>query len=182
MAVVKAPERVETARLILRRPRPNDATSLFSRYASDPEVTRHLGWPRHESVNATRTFLEFADAEWERWPAGPYLVESRADGRLLGSSGFRFETPQRASTGYAFARDAWGHGYATESVAAIVEIARGVGIVRLFAICHVDHAASARVLEKCGFAREGILRRHSVFPNLESEAPQDVLCYSRILE
>jgi hypothetical protein len=28
-------------------------------------------------------FLAFSDAEWERWPAGPYLVVSRENGRLL---------------------------------------------------------------------------------------------------
>jgi [ribosomal protein S5]-alanine N-acetyltransferase len=48
---------------------------------------------------------------------------------------------------------------------------------RLYAICHTEHAASYRVLEKGGFEREGILRRHSVFPNLSPE-PLDVFCYA----
>ena len=64
-----APERVETRRLILRRPRREDAGAIFARYANDPDVTRWLGWPRHESVDATFAFLEFSDAEWARWPA-----------------------------------------------------------------------------------------------------------------
>jgi ribosomal-protein-alanine N-acetyltransferase len=103
-----APERVETERLILRRPRRQDAESIFRCYAADADVTRFLGWPRHESVSATRAFLEFSDAEWQQWPAGPYLVESRQDGALLGGTGLGFETAQRASTGYVFAKDAWG--------------------------------------------------------------------------
>jgi ribosomal-protein-alanine N-acetyltransferase len=44
---MRAPERLETARLILRRPRAADAPVIYERYASDPEVTRWLGWPRH---------------------------------------------------------------------------------------------------------------------------------------
>jgi hypothetical protein len=36
------------------------------------------------------------------------------------------------------------------------------------------------VLEKCAFAREGILHRHSVFPNLSPE-PHDVVSYARTL-
>jgi len=178
---MKASARLETERLILRRPRAEDAEAIFARYASDSEVTRFLGWPRHGSVQATREFLEFSDAEWSRWPAGPFLVWSRDDGDLLGSTGLGFETPYRAATGYVLAKDAWGKGYATEALGAVVGVAGRVGVVRLYALCHLENRASFRVLEKCAFAREGILRRHSVFPNLGADEPSDVLCYSRVL-
>ena len=71
---MKAPVRVETARLVLRQPKMSDAVTMFERYASDPEVTRFLGWPRHRSVRDTEGFLAFSTEEWERWPAGPYLI------------------------------------------------------------------------------------------------------------
>lgn len=178
---MKAPEHLETRRLILRRPGREDAEAIFTRYANDAEVTRLLGWPRHESVAATRAFLEFSNAEWARWAAGPYLVESREDGVLLGSTGFGFETPHRAAIGYVFAKDAW-KGYATEALRAVVDVARDVGLVRLYALCHPEHPASWRVLEKCRFAREGTLHRHSVFPNLSADEPRDVLCYALVLK
>jgi RimJ/RimL family protein N-acetyltransferase len=133
MASERAPERVVTRRLVLRRPRPDDAGAIFARYARDPEVTRWLAWPRHASLDDTRAFLAWSDAEWERWPAGPYLVEAREGGALLGSTGLAFETARRASTGYVFARDAWGRGFATEAVEALVERARAAGVVRLHA-------------------------------------------------
>lgn len=179
---MKAAERVETRRLVLRRPRPEDAEAIFARYASDPNVTRFMSWPRHESLDATRAFLKFSDAEWARWPAGPYLVESRADGRLLGSTGFAFETAWRAETGYVFAKDAWGKGYATEALGAVVGIARGIGLTRLHALCHIEHFRSWRVLEKCGFTREGLLQRHLEFPNLRLGEPCDVVRYALILD
>ena len=56
---MKAPVRIETARLLLVRPDASDAASIFERYASDPEVTRFLGWPRHQSVDDTKAFLRF---------------------------------------------------------------------------------------------------------------------------
>jgi RimJ/RimL family protein N-acetyltransferase len=174
-------ERVETERLVLRKPRREDAEAIFARYAADPEVTRLLGWPRHTAIDMTRAFLEFSDAEWARWPAGPYLVESRAGGNLLGGTGLAFETPERAATGYVYAKDAWGRGYATESLQPVAEVAREAGVVRLYALCHVEHSASWRVLEKCGFVREGILKKHSTFPNLNADGPLDVLCYERVL-
>jgi RimJ/RimL family protein N-acetyltransferase len=178
---MRAPERVETTRLLLRKPVAADAEAVFARYASDPEVTRFLSWARHRSLDATRAFLEFSEAEWARWPAGPYLVESREDGALLGGTGFGFETPFRASTGYVLAKDAWGRGYATEALRAMMSLARDIGIRRLYALCHPDHATSWRVLEKCGFCREGILRRHSEFPNLSPGEPCDALCYAWVI-
>lgn len=175
---MQAPERLETARLILRRPRPADAPAIFGRYAGDPEVTRWLGWPRHTSIADTMGFLAFCEAEWTRAPAGPYLIEGR-DGTLLGSTGFGFEAPFRAMSGYLLAREAWGHGFATEALRAVTELAPRLGVIRLHAFCHVDHRASAHVLEKCGYAREGVLRRHTVFPNSGLAGPLDVLSYAR---
>jgi RimJ/RimL family protein N-acetyltransferase len=167
--------------LLLRRPRADDADAIFVRYASDPNVTRFVGWPRHTSPTETRTFVAFSDAEWTRAPAGPYLMCSRVDGSLLGSTGLLFETPSRAQTGYVLATDAWGKGYASEGVRAMVDIARAAGVRRLYALCHVDHRASWRVLEKCGFLREGVLRQHDEFPNLDPPQLCDVLCYALIL-
>ena len=175
---MKAPASIETERLLLRRPRAHDAIDVFERYASDPDVTRFLGWRRHESLADTEAFLAISDAEWERWPAGPYLILLRSNGTLHGSSGLAFETPHQAATGYVLAKDAWGHGYATEALRAIVGMASGLGVRRLYALCHPDHRASWRVLEKCGFRREGVLPRHAEFPNLEPGTPLDAMCYA----
>ena len=177
---MKAPSTLRSDRLFLRRPAWADAEGIFARFGGDPEVTQYVGWPRHRSVGDTSAFLQFSDKEWERWPAGPYLILSREDGRLLGATGLAFETPYRASTGYVLARDVWGRGYATEVLRVMVDLAPSLGIQRLYAICHAQHRASARVLEKCGFEREGILRSHTRFPNLGTGLADDVLSFARV--
>ena len=178
---LKAPLEVQTARLTLTVPRPGDADAIFERYASDPEVTRYLGWPRHRSVADTQGFVAFSAAQWERWPAGPYLIWARADGRLLGSTGLGFEQSDEAMTGYVLAKDAWGHGYATEALRAMVDVSRQLGLRRIYALCHPQHRASWRVLEKCGFTRDDSWSTQSQFPNLAPDVPQDVVCYELIL-
>ena len=167
-----------TERLVLRPPVPRDAATLFE-LASSVAVTQYLSWPRHTARQDTLAFLAYAESEWKRWPAGPLLIESRIDGTLVGTSGLAFETPHRASTGYALVERAWGKGLATEALRAVASLAGKLGLVRLYALCHVDHAASARVLEHAGFECEGVLRRHTEFPNLNRSDPQDVYCYSR---
>jgi len=176
-----APEIVETPRLMLRRPQAGDADAIFARYASDSEVTRFVGWSRHETVEATRAFVSFSDAEWARWSAGRYLVFSREEGALLGGTGLLFETPYRAATGYVLAKDVWGRGYATEALGSMVDVARASGVRRLYALCHSEHRASAHVLEKCGFSLEGLLRGYAEFPNLVPVEPRDVLCFATLL-
>jgi len=167
-----------TARLRLRPPRDDDATSIFQRYASVAEVVRYVAWPRHTSTEDTRQFLRLSHAEWERWPAGPLLIEDRTTGELIGSTGMSFETAFRASTGYVLVQDRWGRGYASEALGAVVEFARRLSVARLYALCHTAHERSRRVLERNSFLLEGVLRKHAVFPNLGTSEPQDVGCYS----
>ncbi len=176
---MKAWERVETNRLVLRRPTIADADAVFARYAGDAEVTKYLGWARHESIEHTRAFLRFSESEWSRWPAGPYVIESRIDQRLLGGTGFGCESSSAAITGYVLAKDSWGCGYATEALTAIVSIARELKIRLLYALCHPDNRASARVLEKCGFLFEQRLENFLEFPNLSSGYREDCLRYVR---
>jgi RimJ/RimL family protein N-acetyltransferase len=178
---MKAPERIDTPRLLLRPPAADDAPAIFERYAGDPDVTRFLGWPRHRAVEDTRAFLQFSAQEWERWPAGPYLILARANGQLLGSTGLGFQTPQEAVTGYVLARDAWGLGYATEALAAMIEVAQRTGVRRLVALCHPDHRPSQRVLEKSGFALDDPPARRAEFPNLAPGVQQNALCYVALL-
>jgi ribosomal-protein-alanine N-acetyltransferase len=178
--MTKAPDEISTPRLVLSRPASTDADAIFERYAGDPEVTRFLSWPRHQSVDDTRGFLSFSEGHWHWWPAGPYLIRSRDDRRLLGSTGLAFDTADVAATGYVLARDAWGRGIATEALTAMVELAPKVGIRRLYALCHPDHRASQHVLEKCGFVRDRTWSRQFVFPNLAAGAAHDVFCYERV--
>jgi ribosomal-protein-alanine N-acetyltransferase len=132
-------------------------------------------------VQDTLQFLAFSDSEWANSPGGPYLIEVRTSGQVIGSTGFTFETEYRASTGYVLAPDSWGRGFASEALLGMIGISSAVGIVRLQAQCHVEHEGSRRVLEKCGFLREGVLHRYSAFPNLDGGVIADVLSYSRIV-
>jgi RimJ/RimL family protein N-acetyltransferase len=175
----QAPERLVTERLTLRRPRATDAAAILQSYAGDPDVTSLLAWPRHRSIEDTLAFVEWSDQVWRNTLAGPYLILDRED-RVVGTTGLDVETPWRAATGYVLRRDAWGCGVATEVAVAMTGLAEDLGLDRLYALCHPDNIASARVLGKAGFIREGVLRRHTYFPNLGVEGPQDVEIWARV--
>ena len=176
-------EIVETERLVLRRPRAQDAAAVFTRYAADPDVTRYMAWPTHRSIDDADAFIRFCDDLWARWPkAGPMLVFARDGVTLLGGAGIANETETLAQIGYVLARDAWGRGYATEALLASVEAARAAGVRRLEAGVHVDHPASCRVLEKAGFVRARVRTgRPGDFPNLPPGAVRDAALYTLAL-
>ena len=68
----------------------------------------------------------------------------------------------------------------TEAVRAVVDWAFSLEeVFRVWAVCDTANTASARVLEKAGMAREGILRRWIVHPNVSSE-PRDCFVYSKV--
>jgi RimJ/RimL family protein N-acetyltransferase len=86
----------------------------------------------------------------------------------------------RADIGYVIAREYWGLGYAIEIIKAVIEWAiMQDSIYRVWATCDIENIASARVLEKAGMKREGILRRFIIHPNICDE-PRDSYCFSMV--
>jgi RimJ/RimL family protein N-acetyltransferase len=83
-----------------------------------------------------------------------------------------------ADIGYVLTPNYWNRGYVTEAAKAVVDWAINLTFVyRVWAVCDVENKASARVLEKVGMQREGLLRRYVVHPNISPE-PRDCFVYS----
>ncbi|MFJ4435671.1 GNAT family N-acetyltransferase [Streptomyces sp. NPDC088923] len=149
---------LRTPRLLVRRFRPEDAATLAA-YRSVPEVARYQGWSAPVTdEEARRLVAEFAAGD----PAAPgwfqYAVEERESGALVGDVGVRLdENRMQADLGFTLPPDAQGRGYATEAVRAVLgELFARPGIRRVSAVCDVRNLASARLLERVGFRREGL--------------------------
>ena len=57
---------LETARLILRRFRTEDAEQMYHNWASEDEVTRFLTWPTHPNADITRQIIGQWIKEYEK--------------------------------------------------------------------------------------------------------------------
>jgi RimJ/RimL family protein N-acetyltransferase len=174
---MKPPEIIETSRLRLRPPVIEDAESIFASYAQDAEVVKYLEWRPHKSVKETRKFLRRCLSCWKRGSEFPWIITRKEDGRLIGMIEIKIDKFM-AGLGYVLARAYWGSGYMPEAARAIADWGlEQKTIFRIWAFCDVDNSASARVMEKIGMRREGILRRRTIHPNVSDE-PRDVYCYS----
>jgi RimJ/RimL family protein N-acetyltransferase len=148
---------IETARLILRAPRPQDAEGIAA-LANDlriAENTARLPHPyRVKDAEEFIAHLSRSDSEIA------YLI-TLAGREIIGVCGIA--TPERSGPelGYWIGVRHWGRGYATEAAHALVDHAFAeLGHGTLSASARVSNPASRRVLEKCGFQWTGVeLRR-----------------------
>jgi RimJ/RimL family protein N-acetyltransferase len=157
----------------------DDADSIFERYAKDPDVTRYLSWQPHERIEQTRDFVSRCIMGWEDGSVFAYVITLKEEDHPIGTIEIRIEG-HRGEIGFALVRTNWGNGYMTEAAQAVTDWAlEQEGVYRVQACCDLENQASARVLEKIGMQREGILRRWGIHPNLNAK-PRDVYLYARV--
>jgi ribosomal-protein-alanine N-acetyltransferase len=175
---MRPPEIIETRRLRLRLPVIADANAIFEQYAQDPAVTRFLTWRPHKHIDETYEYLRRCIAGWDNASAFAWVLTRKENGQLLGVIEIRVGE-YKADIGYVLARSQWGLGIMPEAVSAVIDWALGSSwIFRVWAVCDIENLASARVLEKVGMEKEGVLRRWIIHPNLSDE-PRDCVCYSK---
>ena len=144
-----------TTRLLLRPGFPEDAPAL-AKAIGDFGIVRNLAtapWPYR--LRDAEAFLAAP-----RDPVLPsFLILERTGGepRLVGSCGFGRRPSGAIEMGYWIARTDWGRGFAGESGAALIEIARALRLPSIEASHFLDNPASGRVLEKLGFEPTGIV-------------------------
>jgi len=155
------PPDVETARLRLRALREEDAPDVFA-YAGDPEVARFVTWQPHRTVADSLGFIhDYALANYARRVPDPFALELRARPGVVGTAGcfWASETHRTLELGYALARPLWGRGLVAEAAGAVLDyVFASYSVERVQARCFTGNERSLRVMEKLGFAREGILR------------------------
>jgi ribosomal-protein-alanine N-acetyltransferase len=94
----------------------------------------------------------------------PYFIFDTATGTLVGGmtlSNVRRGSAQTASLGYWMGAPYAGRGYMREAVSTLLPVAFGpLRLHRIEAATMLNNAASIRVLEVCGFEREGVSRSY----------------------
>lgn len=144
-----------TERLLLRPGFPEDAPALAAAIG-DERIVRNLAtvpWPYRASD--AEAFLA-----QPRDPILPsFLITERtgAAPRIVGGSRLCRRASGAVELGFWVASEHWSRGIATEAASAVIDIARTLRLPVLEAAHFLDNPASARVLEKLGFASTGIV-------------------------
>ena len=160
---------LETERLLLRAPVPDDADALAPMYA-DPDVMRYVGDGRTLTLAETERSVRRMIDRWDADGFGLFTTVRKEDEAVIGRVGllvWNTETwepttraaapngPTEVEVGYTLGRDYWGQGFATEAAGAVRDYALGeLGAERLIALIIHGNIASENVARKLGLAYE----------------------------
>jgi len=153
---------LRTERLELRPVAPEDLEDYIALFA-DPEVVRYLG---DGEVATPRESAEWLEQAWKRNASEGWDMRTvrLRNGTFVGRCGIAIRDLDGAvehEVAYAFAREHWGHGYATEAATAVRDHALATReVTRLISLVAHGNTASERVATKLGMARERDVEFH----------------------
>ncbi len=155
---------LSTPRLILRPASTADVPFILELFGR-PETNRYSEYEDITTIEQARgmydKFLAPGAATQFR-----LVAELRDTGEPVGTIGLYLysEADRRAELGYDLFREHWGKGLMTEAVTEVLRYAfEELKLNRVEATTDAENAASARVLEKAGFTREGRLRERFIY-------------------
>jgi RimJ/RimL family protein N-acetyltransferase len=178
------PERIETARMVLRAAKSGDGPEAFEAVLESVDALRPwMPWVHPAPLlDASVEFHAQAQSKWYSREMLDFQWHDKATGRLVGKGGFHtinWDVP-KLEIGYWVRTSMAGQGLCTEAVTALVDFARReLGAKRLEICSDPRNQRSRKVAERCGFTLEGILRKDKRDPYGEL---RDSCMYARILE
>lgn len=151
---------LSTNRLVLRAFTMEDLADFYE-YCKDPDTGIHAGWKPHESMEESRDILHHFIEEREVW-----AICEKQSGKVIGSIGLHRDSKRRRNfnqcrmMGYVLSKVYWGQGLMTEAAKEVLRHAFEDLKLEMVTISHFSYnQRSARVIEKLGFHREGVLRK-----------------------
>ncbi len=141
-----------------------DADALFALHSS-ADVLRYWDSPPWAERARAERFVATCRRMAEEGGGARLAIDRASDGAFVGWCGLSGWNPEHrsASITYCLSEAAWGHGFATEAAGALLQWAFDtLDLNRVHAEADTRNVASARVLEKLGFVREGTLREDCV--------------------
>lgn len=163
---VRAIRTLAAGSVYLREFRKSDWRAVH-RYASDPETVKIQNWGPN-TIEQTQEFLGRVIDDRKERPRRRYELAAlrKVDDVLVGGGALRIKNANQleGEIGYIVSREMWGRGYATAIAGALLRFGFAeLKLHRISAICHIANKASARVLAKAGFRKEGCMREYMHF-------------------
>jgi RimJ/RimL family protein N-acetyltransferase len=158
------PSPIDTEHLTVRLVLESDLPALLEVNSND-EVTGLLPYATWKSMADGEAWLQRMRGIEATGLALQFVVVLKTSRQAIGTCLlFRLEEGSaRAELGYALGRAHWGQGLMHEALAALLAAGFGdMGLRRVEAEVDIRNVSSARLLQRLGFAKEGLLRQRWV--------------------
>lgn len=157
-----------------------DQSAYVEHFADKETVDRLLMLPFPYTQEDAEAWVQSRMEAARTQPIENHFAVRRADGFLVGGIGLILNGARdahRAEIGYWLARDYRNRGLTTAAVKAVTQYGfEQLNLMRIEATAFVGNTASQRVLEKAGFACEGVLKGY----HRKQGRPIDVRMYARL--
>jgi ribosomal-protein-alanine N-acetyltransferase len=156
---------LETERLKLRRADLHDINELYA-LRSDTEIMKYIPRPVATTLDEISEFIKLTDEKINSSELINWAITIKGNPKMIGTIGYYYIKPEhyRAEIGYMLLPEFQGRGYITEAIAKVVNY--GFTEMKLHSIEAViapENFASAKVLEKCNFNKEGHLKESEFY-------------------
>lgn len=147
----------ETPRLLMRRWLESDREP-FAALNADPVVMRYF--PSTLSREQSDGMIDRIEQHFDEHGYGLWAIERRDRGEFLGFVGLKLATFEAAFTpavevGWRLARNAWGHGFASEAASAALAAGfEAFGLDEIVSMTAVLNVRSQRVMQRIGMHRD----------------------------
>lgn len=151
---------LETPNFIMRTWKIEDAEDMFE-YAKLPSVGPMAGWKPHDDIEESKKIITDFIEKDETW-----AIVSKQSNKVIGSiglhkNGYRSGDYVVREVGYVLNPTYWGHGITPECVKEVMHFAfTEYGVDMLCVGCFAFNNQSKRVIDKCGFKYEAMLRNY----------------------
>jgi len=164
--LLELPDRIDTARLLVRAPRPGDGLTVYASVVETLEDLRRfpasMNWATEEpAVEKSEEFCRRGAASWVLRTDFPMLIFRRDNGAHVGNCGLhRFNWQTRVfEIGWWGRKSQQGNGFITEAASAVTRFAfEHLGARRVWCKGDEENARSSRLAERVGYVYEGTLR------------------------
>lgn len=169
---------LETDRLKFRRAGLNDIHELFA-LRSDSEIMKYIPRPLATTHEEIVEFLELTDQKISCNDLINWAITLKDDSKMIGTIGYYHIKPEhyRAEIGYMILPEFQNKGYITEAITEVVKYGFSkMELHSIEALIDPSNIASAKVLEKCNFVKEGHFKENECYNGQFI----DTIIYSRI--
>jgi len=166
---------IEWEALRLRALRASDAPRLFD-YLGNTVVIEHTSYPV-QSLNSVERLIANAQQGYAERTSCKWALAMVSDDGIIGTCGFNNWALEHAAAelAYDLAPQHWGQGLMTQAVEAALGWAfETAGFNRVHAVVMASNLRSLRLLDRCGFRQEGLLRSYRIARSV----PADFWMYS----
>lgn len=152
---------LKSNRLVLRRFKEQDAKEIYEGFINQKDFLYYAN-KKQRTLEEEIKSLKGIDKKYNNLEYYNWLITLKSNNKIIGAINLNVDNfNESLEFNYAIDDRYKGNGYMTEALNLVKDYCiNEIKVNRLYGGCELNNIGSKRVMEKCNFIHEGILRNH----------------------